>query len=372
MEACGTSCFGVALTPVPCSSAKAPYRATDADVEASFPALFSSPPLRYPNTLCGRELVCPLAIRFHSGRLSSPLPVPPVVSDAVDRGTPVGGGDGDEYEEGLVFTPDAVMKEEVEDGAENTERAEAYEDGADVGALSSPDRLLGGMGVMSRVCPAWEDEFEMGGVVVVGREEGGGKFMPGLIPPAPGAVGSARLVGEDVPALGGDVAWPADTACISDIVLIRGRDWEGVGSGRLSGGDCAPACCTSHAETGGVPIPTATPGTGTIPGALGSDLFPGAAGALGLGVLAPGGSGGSSASFLIRLLGPPLNEDGGAVENDEPAGPLGLDGYGFQPGGNATLAGRTPTLLKALCCGITTGLVYDGPTVAAGSNVMLR
>lgn len=46
-------------------------------------------------------------------------------SDVAERGAPVGGGDGEEYEDGRT------------DGAfENAERADAYEDGADVGGVS--------------------------------------------------------------------------------------------------------------------------------------------------------------------------------------------------------------------------------------------
>lgn len=67
-------------------------------------------PFRCPKTLCGLELCCPLAILFHSGLLSSA----PLTSDAAERGAPVGGGEGEVYEEARA---DGVV--------ENTERADA-------------------------------------------------------------------------------------------------------------------------------------------------------------------------------------------------------------------------------------------------------
>lgn len=102
--------------------------------------------------------------------------------------------------------------------------------------------------------------------------------------------------------------WPAFMRLA--MVLMRGRDWDGLGRGRLSGGDDAigkalvPPGWGFHAGAG--------PGVPATPGALGSALFPGigtppgAAGVPEVGLLAPGpafgGSGGKSASFFILEL----------------------------------------------------------------------
>lgn len=120
---------------------------------------------------------------------------------------------------------------------------------------------------------AWKElpgmEKEDWGMNVEGG--GGGEFagrvVPGLIPPPPGAVGSARFVGldGDVPPAGGIALvggpWPLFIMLAS--VPIRGRDGEEVGRGRFSGTPVGIPAGWAHGILGG---PCPGPGERGTPG----------------------------------------------------------------------------------------------------------
>ena len=123
------------------------------------------------------------------------------------------------------------------------------------------------------------------------------------------------------------------------MVLILGRDCEGVGRGLFSGGEDVEGVTGPFAgnafHPGTAPILIAVPFV--LPGAAGRALFPVTIpdpGVIGGVAFEVGGRGGKSASFF-GLPGP-LNEEGTADC------PTGLEGYGFHPGGKCTLAGLAP------------------------------
>jgi hypothetical protein len=195
------------------------------------------------------------------------------------------------------------------------------------------------------------------------------------MPPFPGAAGRARLVGLEGDGAGTAVADPPATTpaaftrelgmlfvaavgfcAFGMMVLILGRDCEGVGRGLFSGGEDVEGGIGPFAgnafHPGTAPILIAVPFA--LPGAAGRAFFPGSVpdpGVIGGVPFEVGGRGGKSASFF-GLPGP-LNEEGPADC------PTGLEGYGFHPGGKCTLAGLAPppellnpTLLTPLGMGI--------------------
>jgi hypothetical protein len=181
------------------------------------------------------------------------------------------------------------------------------------------------------------------------------------MPPFPGAAGRARLVGLEGDGVGAVVADPPTAVFTSELcmpfvfivlgmvaavefcafgimVLILGRECEGVGRGLFSGGEDVEGVIApfgGNAFLPGTPILIAVPFT--LPGAVGRAFFPVTMpdpGVIGGVTFEVGGKGGKSASFF-GLPGP-LNEEGPADC------PIGLEGYGFHPGGKWTLAGLAP------------------------------